>query len=293
MSAWNDLEHAGEWTVEGDWPNDPVASRQRFLDAFSRAPSGEWCTLDSLVAAVRETDWEFMRPSSSFEDWMLRNRDGDFLRGLDSWDLVEGELARSLITRPMAWFGWVDIAPAILPRAFRATGEESVEKKPEAVAGLRERKARIHNDGTILIPPNTSFILRYRLARCSEWMGRTGEIFVYRITPRSLLLAREQDIQIAHILALLKRLGGDVSSALEKSLRRWERTGVEAELRTERLLVPRTPEAAAQIAARAESLRGLLRRVEGPAWVVRPAGVRRLRDQLGLDGYLIDEEETP
>jgi hypothetical protein len=291
-SRWNDLEDAGQWTAEAGWPNDPVQSRRRFWDAFSRAPADEWCTLDSFTAALRETDWEFLRPASSFEEWMIRDRNGDFLRGMDSWDALEGAFARSLLIRPMAWLGIADLAPSESPQAFRRAEKGLAVAQPhQAATRTRWTGARIRVDGTILTAPDVALMLRYRLARCAEWIGRMGDVFIYRITPRSLARAASQEIHVDHILPLLRRLGGEVPPALGNALRRWEQKGVEVEVRRERLLLPKNPEAAARIMARLENRRGMIRPIEGPAWLVSPDSVRRVREALGEDGIFIDEEE--
>jgi hypothetical protein len=287
-SAWNEMERSGEWTVEGNWPNDPVAARRHFLDALQWAPTGAWCTLDSLVVALRQTSWEFLRPSSSFEEWLIRDRKGEFLRGLDSWEQVEGTLARYLVTKPMAWLGLVDLAPAGDPRAFRRIVREEGR---DATPAQRTRGTRIRVDGTVLAATDVPRILRYRLARCAEWVGRTGDVFVYRITPRSLVGAREQNIRSGHILQLLKELGGEMPAALGTAIRRWEQCGAETGVARERILLPRTPESAARIAARLEGNRSMIRRIEGPAWIVNSTSLRRVRELLAQDGMLIDEEE--
>jgi hypothetical protein len=293
QSAWNDLEHAGQWTAEAGWPNDPLASRQRFWDAFTRAPQDAWCTLGSFADAVREMDWEFLRPASSFEDWIVRDREGNFLRGMNSWDRMEGTLIREYLTGPMAWLGMAEIASSLLPQAFRRVNPETVELPSPLPAGdARKSGARVRVDGTVYVASDVSMMLRYRLARCSEWTGRMRDVFIYRITPRALALAAGQDIHIDHILPLLRRLGGEVPPALGSALRRWEQKGVEAVVRRERLLLPKNSETAARVIARLEANHGLARRIEGPVWVVGQGSIRKVRELLGEDGFLLDEEEN-
>jgi len=289
-SAWNDLEHAGGVSAEGSWPNDPLRARREFLDALRTAPRGEWCTIESAVGMIRRTRMEFLRPASEFDSWMLRGESGEFLRGIDSWDRVEGALARFFLTGPMAWLGAADLAPREDHKAFRLTPLSAVLWDAEYTAGrAAEVRARLRSDGSLLILPGTPPLLRYRLARCSDWLPQKGGAYVYRISPRSLSRAREQGVRAAHILPILENLAGKVPAALGGAIQRWEQRGTEASVQTEKILLARNPEAAAKLAALAERDRGTITRLDGPAYIVSRTGSNRLRTRLIEDGFLLEE----
>ncbi|MBN2084838.1 MAG: hypothetical protein JW748_06395 [Anaerolineales bacterium] len=290
--GWNDLARAGGLHAEGEWPNDPVRARREFLDALRTAPRGEWCTVESAVTLVRESRMEFLRPASEFDVWQLRDETGEFLRGIDSWDRVEGALVRYFISGPMAWLGAVDLAPRADPKAFRLTplaetlfGGKSAAGAP---AGIR---ARIRQDGSLVILPGTPLLLRYQLARCADWLPPKGGAYVYRISPRSLSRAREQGVRAAHIQPLLDSLAGRASGALRKAVQRWEQRGTEAAVRPGKIVLPRNPEAAKELAALAERDRGTLIRLDGPVYVVTRLGSNKLRTRLIEEGFLLEEEE--
>jgi hypothetical protein len=116
---------------------------------------------------------------------------------------------------------------------------------------------------------------------------------VYRISPRSLARAREQGVRAAHILPLLENLIGSLPAALAGAVRRWEQRGTEASVRAEKILVPGSAEAAAKIAALAERDRGMITRIDGPAYMVSRTGANRLRSRLVEEGILLEEEEDP
>jgi hypothetical protein len=291
-AGWNDLEHTGGLSADGGWPNDPVRARREFLDAMRAAPRGQWCTIESAAAVIRRARMEFLRPASEFDSWPLRGESGEFLRGIDSWDRVEGALIRFLLTGPMAWLGAVELAPRAAPRAFRLTPLSGALWDEENPAGrAAEARARLRTDGSLLVLPGTPMLLRYQLARCSDWLPQKGGAYVYRISPRSLERAREQGVRAAHILPLLENLIGSLPAALAGAVRRWEERGTETSVRAENILFPRSPEAAAKLAALAERDRGTITPIDGPAYLVSRTGAGRLRKRLVEEGFLLEEEE--
>jgi len=290
--GWNDLARAGGLNAEGDWPNDPVRARREFLDVLRTALRGEWCTVESAVTLVRQTRMEFLRPASEFDVWQLRDEAGEFLRGIDSWDRVEGALVRYFLTSPMAWLGAVELAPRADPKAFRLTPQaESLFAGKSAACPPAEVRARIRQDGSLVILPGTPLLLRYQLARCSDWLPPKGGAYVYRISPRSLSRAKEQGVRAAHILPLLESLAGRASGALRKAVQRWEQHGTEAAVRPGKIVLPRNPEAAKKLAALAERDRGTLIRLDGPVYVVTRMGSGKLRTRMVEEGLLLEEED--
>ena len=291
-SAWNDLEQMGGLSADGGWPNDPICARRTFLEVIRAAPRGQWCTIDSAVTVTRQAGMEFLRPASEFDSWSLRDSSGDYLRGIDSWERVEGALVRYYLTGPMAWLGAADLAPREDPKAFRLTPISDILWDGEPPAGAETAaRARLRTDGSLLLLPDTPLLLRYQLARCADWPAQKGGAYVYRITPRSLTRAREQGVRAAHILPLLENLLGSVPDALGSAVRRWESRGTEALIRSERLIVPRSPEAAAKLAELAEKNRGMIARLDGPAYIVPRTAAARLRRRLIEQGFLLEEED--
>jgi hypothetical protein len=279
-ALWNDLARMGGLSVEGRWPNETVHARHEFLAALQAAPVGEWITVESVVTLLHRSQ--------------LRDEGGEFLRGMESWDQVEAALVRFYLTGPMAWLGAVELAPRADPKAFRLTPLSAALFGGEIAAGrAAEIRARVRPDGSLVVLPGTPLLLRYQLARCSDWLPPKAGAYVYRISPRSLARAREQGVRAAHILPLLETLAGRESASLRKAIQRWEQRGTEAAVRPGRIVLPRNPEAEKKIAALAERDRGTLVRLEGPVFVVTRLGSNKLRTRLVEEGLLLeDEDET-
>jgi hypothetical protein len=291
-SKWNDLERMGGLVSEDHWPNDPLRARGNFLEAIRAFPRGEWISIDSALAAIRHTHLEFLRLASEFDVWQLRDRTGEFLRGIDSWDRVEGALARYYLTGPLAWLGAVERAPAEDPRAFRLTPlADALWDEEKHSAQAPEIRARIRSEGSILVMPGTPLLLRYQLARCTDWLGLKAGAYRYGFSPRAMDRARGQGVRSTHILPLLENLVGSVPAGLAGAIRRWEARGTEVSLRSEQVLIARSAEAANKIAALAERDRGVITRLDGPVYLVSRVGAGRLRTRLIDEEFLLEEDE--
>jgi hypothetical protein len=292
--GWNDLERMGGLIPEDAWPNDPLRARKNFLEAVRGFPRGEWITIDSALEAVRSARLEFLRPASEFDVWPLRNTAGEYLRGIGSWDRVEGALVRYYLAGPLAWLGAAERTPADDPKAFRFTSlAEAIWDEEKPVGAPAEIKARIRPDGSILVMPGTPMLLRYQLARCTDWLGLKAGAYRYGFSPRALERARAQGVRSAHILPLLENLVGSVPPALAGAIRRWERQGTEVSLRSEKVLIARGADAAKKIAALAERDRGVITRLDGPVYLVTHPGSQTLRTRLINDEILLEEDEEP
>jgi hypothetical protein len=136
-------------------------------------------------------------------------------------------------------------------------------------------------------------LLRYQLARCTDWLGLKAGAYRYGFSPRALERARAQGVRSAHILPLLENLVGSVPPALAGAIRRWERQGTEVSLRSEKVLIARSADAAKKIAALAERDRGVITRLDGPVYLVTHPGSQTLRTRLINDEILLEEDEEP
>jgi hypothetical protein len=161
------------------------------------------------------------------------------------------------------------------------------ERRP---AQAPEIRARIRSEGTVLVMPGTPLLLRYQLARCTDWLAGKAGAYAYGFSPRALERARGQGVRSTHILPLLENLAGSVPAGLAGAIRRWESLGTEVSLRSEQVLIARSADAAKKIAALAERDRGMITRLDGPVYLVSRAGSTRLRTRL-IDGEFLLEED--
>ena len=300
--TWNDLFHVPTLQPEdtGAWRNDPLLAREAILRHLTACTPGTWVALEDLDSGIKRADPDFQRPGGDYTSWYIRDAaTGAYLSGFESWDSVEGALIRYLITGPLAWLGLIDLgsaAPDERPTAFHLTlaGAASLglyEIPPEATP----RPMGLRPDFTVLAPPGRRYE-RFQLARVADWV-RSGDPFVYRLTPGSLERARQQGIPVARVLEFL----GQVSNApvprfLEAALSRWEARGAEARLEQMVVLHLSSEELMAQVTSSPRT-RHLIGEQVGPTTaVVRTPDWPRLVAALGELGLLPDvsglEEES-
>jgi hypothetical protein len=115
---------------------------------------------------------------------------------------------------------------------------------------------------------------------------------VYRVTPRALQRARDQGIEVSHVIGLLNRLGeGQVPPQLARAITRWGQAGAEASIRSLRVLdlSQLTPESPLWDLP---GVKDCLGEALGPrSWVVRRDRLPELRAALMGQGILVELED--
>jgi hypothetical protein len=170
--TWNDLLHVPSLRPEpGAWRNDPLATRAFVIRLCADLPVNEWRSLDSFVAFVREHHTDFQRQAGDYDSWYLRSAaTGEFLRGFEHWEEVDGALLRYLILGPMHWLGLADKSAA--GDAFRLTpifsaligaGEWAVPEEPKLIV--------LKPDGVMIVSRAVDRYDRFQAARIGEWLS--------------------------------------------------------------------------------------------------------------------------
>ncbi len=311
-TVFNELRFLPGLSMEGEWQNDPLRTRQSVLDFLSTlpgglgenaaaqldpaaqsesAPAGLYWSLNAFVAAVRQAHPDFQRPAGDYDSWYLRDeRSGEFLRGFEHWDAVDGALLRYVIIGPLHWLGIMELAgpekgaPAA---AFRTSRWAHALLHGAAPAGLdtESEAVQISSEGRLFVPRLAPRLVRYQIARFTEWEGESGGVYRYRVTPGALERARQQGLRASHLLALLRRQAPSVSPSLSRALERWEERGIEARL--EHLLVLRLSSPELLQALRSSRAARFLGEPLGPTTVVvKPGAAEKVLAVLAELGYL-------
>ncbi len=213
-ARWNDL--AAIPTLRPDpvreWPADPRAARQAFLDLLRHCAPESWYTFVEFTAFVREQNMDFLRPDGDYDVWALRDATTDKpLRGIETWDVVEGAWIAFVLTGPLHWLGMIDLdnEPAT---CFRLSAAGAALLTPGGPPVLPEPPPlRLSDDGVIAVPLRRRYA-RFQVRRIARPLA-CGEDYRYRLTPASLTLARQQRIPLARILAFLEEATGQALPA--------------------------------------------------------------------------------
>jgi Helicase conserved C-terminal domain len=246
--TFNELRLIPELIIEGEWQNDPLQARYTILDLFNSLPKDIWWSLTAFVEDIRKNQPDFQRPAGDYDSWYIRSKEkGNYLRGFDHWDEVDGALIRYIILGPLYWLGFVDLAaptPDAFPVAFRFSrwAQALLSGIPPEGMEKEDETFLISSDARIRVPRLVPRVARYQLARFSEWTSETEDAYLYRLTPASLQLARKQGLRVIHLLTLLRRYALAVPPSLIKALERWQEHGTEAYLEQVMILRLRTPD---------------------------------------------------
>ncbi len=309
-STWSDLFHVPSLRPEktGTWHHDPLLARHTLLNHMKdlpwsdpKTPNADWYLLADLITSVKSTLPDFLRPDGDYRSWYIRDvTDGRYLTGFESWDAVEGALIRYIVTGPLFWLGMVDLG-GIGPSEeavthFRLTadgatfiGLTSPATYPEAVptgeASGSSTAMDLRPDFTITIVPAKRYE-RFQLARIATW-ERTGDPFIYRITPTSLERARRQGISLQRIIGFLEEgTGRPLPSAVRNALARWETQGTEVQLEEVLLLRLASEGLMAQVMNSAPVRRFIRERIGPTVAVVCKKDAQALIAALGKIGLL-------
>jgi hypothetical protein len=298
----NDLRLLPGKVFEGDWQNDALRARQAILDFISTIPRGSWWSLSAFVTDVRDRHADFQRPAGDYDSWYIRDTlSGEFLRGFSHWEAVDGALIRYVICGPMYWLGLVDLATPV-PRegvsagslpvtAFRLTEWFDTILSGGLPEGLpvEDQLVLVGSDARLRVPALAPRAVRYQLARFGLWEAQKNGVYVYRITPASLARARQQGLQMGHLLGLLRRYAQAFPPNLAKALERWNEVGSEARIQEAVVLRLASPELLQTL--RASRAARFLGEPLGPAAVmIKPGAWRKVTEVLVELGYLSEGE---
>ncbi len=275
---------------EGEWKNDPRATRNTLLNFLHAIPNNQWWSFPAFLRDLKLKHPDFQRPAGDYDSWFIkRAADGEYLRGFAYWDAVDGALVRFMV-QIMHWLGLADLAAPEDGKEFTAFRLKfNVQRSTLNENG----KIAISSNGKISISRFFSRAVRYQIARFCEWDEEKPEGYPYRVTAQSLKRATEQGLKAEQLLSLLvKHTQGNVPPALVKALKRWEVNGTEARAESQTILRVSRPEVLEEL--RASKAGRFLGEPLGPtAVVVKSEAVPKIAAALAEMGLLLDIHEPP
>ncbi len=273
---------------EAGFPYEPLPGRQALLDFLSQfVPSHGWWSMDEFIETVKATDPDFQRPGGDYEAWYIRNDEGEYLNGFESWDAIEGALLEFYLTGPMHWLGLTDVADdgarlTAYGRAF--IGLTEWPNPPEATAAIE-----VQDDGLLIASRRVSRLDRFQAARFTTWEPEPPP-YRYRLNADGLQQAAAQGIENRHIASFLQRqLEGQMPPKIARLLETWQH-GATSDVTVEHLLVMRTtsPDVMDSIYENPALRRYLGARLGPMACAVRDDQTDALNDALGEMGIRVE-----
>jgi hypothetical protein len=250
---YNDLLRVPGITAEGNWKNDALRTKKFLFGILNQLPRGVWWNLGSLISAVKENYPDFQRQPGDYDSWYIRDlASGNYLRGFEHWEEIDGAVLRFMIAGPLFWLGIVDLTVELLDiedtpvrvTAFRINnfGGSIFDDTKEGCQDKLPEPIRIRSDGRLYASARTPRSIRYQVARFSEWDDIKAGAYAYRITPGSLKSAEAQGFNLGNIVSLLSRNSDSLPPGLERALLRWGEKGVECSIKPTTVLRVSHPE---------------------------------------------------
>ena len=290
-TLFNELRLLPDLSTEGKWENDPLRARQAVISHLSDVPAETWWSLGSFMAAIKQRTPDFQRPAGDYDSWFIRaTGSGEYLRGFEHWDAVDGRLIRYILTGPLHWLGVLDLACPQTSQevtAFRLSGWSRALLKGEPPKGMavEEEPLIARSDARLSARRLVPLRVRYQLARFCEWGRETPDEYQYQISPASLTHARKQGLTVSQLVTLLNRYARAVPPALVKALEKWDKTGSEA--RIEKMLILRVTSAEVLQALRTSRASRFLGEPLGPTIIsIKPGAAQKVLGALAELGYL-------
>lgn len=288
--TFNELRLAPHLECEGEWKNQALITREFLLNLLEAIPEGKWWSLAAFVRAVKEKYPDFQRPAGDYDSWFVkRASDGQYLRGFEHWDEVDGRLIRFFITDVLHRLGMADLASPEVGKnitAYRLTIPNP------GISNIENGKLHISSQGKITAPRLAPRAVRYQIARFCEREEERPDEYRYRLTPGSLTKAKEQGLKVEHLLALLaKHAEAGIPPVLVKALKRWEVHGSEARAETQVVLKVSRPEVLEEL--RKSKAARFLGEPLGPTAIVIKSGAQsKVMAALAEMGLLAEDLST-
>lgn len=297
-NAWSQSRiYLDLWHVEGlhpeptGWPYDPVVAREAII-AFIRetAPQQGWWSLDDFIFMLKEVNPDFQRPNGDYDSWYIRNDDGEYLNGFESWDTIEGALLEFYFTGPMHWLGLVDLAEEAV--RLTAFGRAFINNLAWPTLAEQDTKILVKDDGSLEVSRRVTRFDRFQAMRFTDWVSASTEGHTYRLNSEGIRRAAEQGITTEHIAAFINRMldeGAAMPALVARLLNAWQ-SGPATSATIEQVTVLRTtaPETLDFITETPALRRYLGARLGPMAVIIRVDQWQALKDALGEHGIEVD-----
>ncbi|MFL7893195.1 MAG: helicase-associated domain-containing protein [Anaerolineales bacterium] len=302
-SAWlqskqlNELALLPKLILEGEWSTNPFRTRQAVITLLGEIPAGTWWGLEAFINAVHDRKPDFQRPAGDYDSWIIRLTGTEtYMSGFESWDQVDGQLLRLMITGFFHWLGILDLSAPGQDgpvTAFRFSNWSGALLDGESPPGLPgdDQKMIVRSDGRLVFPRRAQRSVRYQVSRFCEWGELKRGDFLYQITPSSLRRAEEHGLAIDQLLALLRKHAEQVPPNLVTALDGYKEHGRQARIEQVQVLRLSSPDILE--AMRASRAARFLGDPLGPTTVIVKAGAQEkvlaALVEMGYLGEILDE----
>jgi hypothetical protein len=239
----NELTYFDDLEIEGGWKNNPKQFRESILSLLGNMPAQEWVRLEDLISWVHANQPDLLRSAGEYDALLIKNTvSGEYLRGFENWNSVEGIFIRFWISGPAVWMGLVETGvPYKEPENIYLRVSSHAETLLAGDVPLYDASTKkifyIEKSGRIVIQRSFPLDIRYQIARFCDLIQADAQKYIYQVTPGSLAGLTKQGLKPSQLIKLLQKYGRKpVPANIIVAVQRWQKNKIEAEIQEACLL---------------------------------------------------------
>ena len=217
---------------------DPGFSRNYLLDIIKALPEDNWFNIQKFCDWIYQNQPDILRSGGEYDAWFIKDKTtGEYIKGFENWQRVEGEYIRMMILKPMFWLGFIDLGKIPRdshPSVFRKSKwfDTLVSGRELNYPTIQKKDFEIDKSGRVIFDRNFARDIRYQVARCCEWDIVRSQSYIYHFSPYAFARMEQQGLKIGQLIALITRYARKpVPRNILQALERWEKLGLEAEIK--------------------------------------------------------------
>ena len=275
---------------------NPGRVRELLISLLKDLDPETWWSIESFVSQVKEKYPDFQRTGGEYDSWYIKSKStGEYIRGFNHWDDVEGELLKYLLTGPMHWLGLLDlglIEEDGQPASFRFSvyAGDLFNMQVPSIAVRKPETVQIRSKGEIRMTMNVPHKTRYQVSRFCEWYPVKAEAYLYAISPASLSRAEKQGLRVAHLLSLLMNYAEAIPPNILAALERWEKQGVQSSVAQKTILRLGSP-AVLKSLKKSKASRYILEQIGPTVVIIREGSEDKIAEVLVELGFFLELED--
>ena len=291
-----DLSLTPDIQIEGILELDPGRVRELLINLLKELDPETWWSIESFISQVKEKYPDFQRTGGEYDSWYIKSKStGEYLRGFNHWEEVEGELLKYLLAGPMHWLGLLDlglIEEDGQPASFRfsAYAGDLFNMQVPSIAARKPEEVQIRSKGEIRMTMNVPHKTRYQVSRFCEWYPVKAEAYLYAISPASLSRAEKQGLRVAHLLSLLMNYAEAIPPNILAALERWEKQGVQSSVAQKTILRLGSP-AVLKSLKKSKASRYILEQIGPTVVIIREGSEDKIAEVLVELGFFLELED--
>jgi hypothetical protein len=291
-----DLSLTPDIQIEGILELGPCRVRELLISLLKDLDPETWWSIESFISQIKEKYPDFQRTGGEYDSWYIKSKStGEYIRGFNHWDDVEGELLKYLRTGPMHWLGLLDlglIEEDGQPASFRfsAYAGDLFNMQVPSIAVRKPETVQIRSKGEIRMTMNVPHKTRYQVSRFCEWYPVKAEAYLYAISPASLSRAEKQGLRVAHLLSLLTNYAEAIPPNILAALERWEKQGVQSSVAQKTILRLGSP-AVLKSLKKSKASRYILEQIGPTVVIIREGSEDKIAEVLVELGFFLELED--